>query len=343
MEHTINILDDYSSYIVTKPDRSIILPEFSEHLSKQITTQSTLSDYNNYQLLDPDTYINKINESYDYSYEILNKNMITKSYESRKENLSQKIGILASKNWSPLNLTPNQNSLSPNFMSTWTSGFVDLDAITPSELPEKALPILDFMEQVKPHIVIGCDRGGRLFGLAIHAAWQQTRPGQPFPTLDGKLHFARVSKSEDKAVLQEKIDAIMAMSKQFGKQRGNEVADGEQLRVLFIDDWVIGGGTAQLAKELMHKYDAETYFGVMCGPGADVTGDHTQRTGVSWHDKPEEIGVNYLSGMFINTDDSVSQSQKAVAVRAPQAVKNRNQIFEAAKRLSQPANQKIAA
>ena len=112
--------------------------------------------------------------------------------------------------------------------------------LQPEDLPEMALPVLEFMEGIEPHIVIGCDRGGRLFGLAMHAAWGQTREGKAFPTLDGKLHFARVSKLEDPDVLQEKIDQIVAISEQFGKQRGNEHAEGEQLKVLFIDDWVIG-------------------------------------------------------------------------------------------------------
>ena len=212
--------------------------------------------------------------------------------------------------------------------------YPDIGSTKPEDLPEMALPILEFIEDVQPHIVIGCDRGGRLFGVAMHAAWQHTREGQPFPTLDGKLHFARVSKSEDADVLQEKIDEIVEVSKRIGKQRGNELAKDEQLRVLFVDDWVIGGGTMRLAQRLMRKHKAQTYFAVMCGEGADVTGKQDLHTSVSWHDRPEEIGVNYLSSVKLNTDGTITQMQEVVAVRAIQAVRNRQKIQEAAQQLA---------
>jgi len=213
-------------------------------------------------------------------------------------------------------------------------GYVDFGATKPEDLPEMALPVMEFMEEVEPHIVIGCDRGGRLFGLAIHAAWGQTREGRPFPTLDGKLHFARVSKSEDPDVLQEKIDQIVAISEKFGKQSGNKLAVGEQLRVLFIDDWVIGGGTMRLAQRLMEKHNAQTYFAVMCGEGADATGQPNLHTHVSWHDRPEEIGVNYLSAIQENPDGTISQGQEVLAVRGVEAIRNRQRIHLAAKSLN---------
>ncbi len=214
-----------------------------------------------------------------------------------------------------------------------SSGYPDLGAIKPEDLPEIALPILEFLEDVQPHIVIGCDRGGRLFGLAMHAAWRRTRDGQPFPTLDGKLYFARVSMSEDRDILQGKIDGIVEASKQLGKQRGNEVADGEKLRVLFVDDWVIGGSTLRLAHRLMEKHNSQTYFAVMCGEGADATGKRDLQTHVNWHDKPEEIGVNYLSTLELNPDGTVTQNQEVIAVRTAEAVRNRQRIQEAARKL----------
>lgn len=214
------------------------------------------------------------------------------------------------------------------------NNYLDLGAIKLEDLPEMALPVLEFMEDVQPHIVIGCDRGGRLFGLAMHAAWRNTRDGRPFPTLDGKLHFARVSKSEDSDVLQQKIDEIVEASKRFGKQRSNEVAEDEQLRVLFVDDWVIGGGTMRLAQLLMKKHDAQTYFAVMCGEGADATGKRELQTWVSWHDRPEEIGVNYLSTIQQHPDGTVSQKLQAVAVRSAKTIHNRQRIQDAARKLA---------
>ncbi|QQS20378.1 phosphoribosyltransferase [Candidatus Saccharibacteria bacterium] len=226
-----------------------------------------------------------------------------------------------------------QRSSNDEFGQQEFVGSLALSATKPEHLPAMALPVLEFMEDVKPHIVIACDRGGRLFGLAVHAAWQRTRGGQPFPTLDGKLHFARISKTEDYDVLQAKIDIIIEASRRFGQQHGNEPADNEQLRVLFVDDWVTGGGTKQLAQLLMEKHSAQTYYGVMHGEDADVTGKREPDKNVSWRDRPEESGINYLSAIWEKPDGTIAQTLTAVAVPGVKARHNRWLIQEAARRL----------
>lgn len=240
----------------------------------------------------------------------------------------------------PATLVSKPNSLS-NTMPSWLRqsslqspiSYVELGTITPEDLPNLALPILEFIEDTQPHIIIGCDRGGRLFSIAIHAAWQNTRDGQPFPTVDGKIHFARVSKSEDEGVLQEKVDHIVANAKKQASQKGIELPDDEQLRVMFVDDWVIGSGTMRLAQRLVKKHGAKTYFAVMCGNKADATGQPDLHTNVSWHDRPEEIGVNYLSSLYELTDGTVNQRQEVIAVRGEEAIRNRKRIQSAAKSL----------
>lgn len=203
----------------------------------------------------------------------------------------------------------------------------------PEDLPEMALPVLDFLEEVQPHIVIGCDRGGRLFGVAMHAAWRTTRANAPFPTLDGKIHFARISKSEDEAVLQAKIDAIVAASMHTAAQRGTVPQESEQLRIMFVDDWVVGGGTKRLAERLVKKHGAQTYFVVMSGGGADATGELDQNTFVSWHDNPEAIGVNYVSTVAYGAEGGVDTTLQVVPVRTKCALGNRQRIFTAAQAL----------
>lgn len=250
----------------------------------------------------------------------------------------------------PLSLVTKPNSLGStlswlrqsSFQSSFS--FVELGAaLQPEDLPNLALPILEFIEDTQPHIIIGCDRGGRLFSLAIHAAWQHTRDGQLFPTIDGKIHFARISQSENTDVLQDKVDEIVVSAKQMAAQRGNAI-DDEQLRVMFVDDWVIGGGTMRLAQRLVNKYGAKTYFAVMCGEGANVSGQPNLHTTVSWHDRPEEIGVNYLSSLFEKADGSVTQRQEVVAVRGEEAIRNRRRIQTAAKALSKVATlEEVAA
>ncbi len=289
--------------------------------------------------------LNYIEETpyYEYPREIqtkslyLHKSIKSPEYIPKQEikNKMDKIDLIALS--SLINQTPRPRS-NP---SIWLNPVINqnnydypsYNALGPEDLPRLAQHIIDFIQETQPHIVIGCDRGGRLFGLAVHTTWQETMGGQPFPTLDGKLHFARISKSEDEDVLQEKIDDIVARTVEFGRQRGKTVEEDEQLRVLSIDDWVIGGGTKLLAKRLMTSHGAKAYFAVMCGEGADATGQFDQQTFVTWHDHPDEIGVNYLSTVAEDADGNVIQQQEVVAVRGDKAVKNRRKIHEAARNL----------
>lgn len=330
--------------VMDLPENGLFIPRSKEDLYNK-----TPIDYLDPYLIKPKRYENiKSLENINYYNDTLvsrenyidlssiddSKLLHFKDYPPKSELIGRTIGQLVIQD---LILKPksNYNSSLPISLFNSQKSLIDfeLGATKPEDLPEMALPILEFMDDVQPHIVIGCDRGGRLFGLAMHAAWRETRGGQAFPTLDGKLHFARVSKSEDPDVLQEKIDEIVDASKQFGKQRGNQLGDDEQLRVLFVDDWVIRGGTMRLAQRLMEKHGAQTYFAVMCGEGADATGAQDLKTRVSWHDRPEEIGVNYLSTFHENSDGTVTQKQEVLAVRGEEAIRNRQRIQQAAKEL----------
>lgn len=208
----------------------------------------------------------------------------------------------------------------------------DIDSISPEDLPEMTLPVLEFLETERPHVVIGCDRGGRLFSLAMHATWQHTR-GTPFPTVDGKIHFTRISKSEDEEVLQQQIDHIVETANREAAIRGNEIPNDEQLRVMFVDDWIVGGGTHRLAKRLLKKHGAKVSFVVMTGTGGDASGSLARNTSVSWHDRPEEIGVNYMSIMVQNSDGTITDQLRPVVVKDDRAVRNRKVIINAAKSL----------
>lgn len=222
---------------------------------------------------------------------------------------------------------------------------LDLDRLKPEDLPELALPVLEFVERVQPDVVVGCDRGGRMFSLAVHAAWRATRPGKPFPTLDGKIHFTRISKTEDEEILSQKMGDIIQSAVTQGLQRGNKHDEGN-LKILFIDDWVVGGGTKRLAERLAKAHGATAYFATMCGRGADVTGSTTRGTFSSWRDDPEEIGVNYISTLKSELDGGAHASLQPVPVRTDSARMNRKAIQHAASVLAketQPTEQFTAA
>lgn len=129
------------------------------------------------------------------------------------------------------------------------------------------------------------------------------------------------------------MDQIIESSRIQGSHRGNRLEEGERLRVLFIDDWVIGGGTKRLASGLVQKHNADSYFAVMCGTNADATGNEQLHTTVSWHDRPEEIGVNYLSSVEEDADGDQIHRQVAVPVKDEKATRNRQAIQKAAKAL----------
>lgn len=224
----------------------------------------------------------------------------------------------------------------PNLLPNAFGQRSSLDITTRLEakhLPEMALPIIDFMKRVQPDIVIGCDRGGRLFSLAIKSAWDTTED-ERFPTIDNKVHFARVSKSEDFNLMQERIDEIVESTKKTAAQRGESLPDDWEPKIMFVDDWVVNGGTRRLAEKLVEKHKATPYFVVMTGDGADASGDHSRYAGnVAWHDRPEEIGVNYISDVRQNTDGTMTEHKKAVVVKTAQARDNRTIIKKAARLL----------
>lgn len=282
---------------------------------------------------DPHNHKHELYSTNHHIYREIKPNQFTKNH-SRREiqsltqyNVQQILGSLTSN--SQMNQPTRLSGINLGLLS-----MVELGALRPEDLPELALPVIEFIDSMKPHIVIGCDRGGRLFALAIHATWGKIHEEESFPSLDGKIHFARISKSEDPLVLQEKVDEIVEKSIEFGRHKGRSVEDGEELRVLFVDDWVIGGGTMELAKSLVEKYGAKAYFAVMCGGGADTTGNPKRQTNVSWHDRPEEIGVNYFSGIALDENGDIVQTQKVIAVRAEAAVNNRRRIQVAARKIT---------
>lgn len=211
---------------------------------------------------------------------------------------------------------------------------IDLsDEITPEGLVDLAEPVLSFIDRIKPHVIVGCDRGGRMFSLAVHALWHAQHPGEPFPTVDGKIHFARISKAEDPKDVQAQFDKIIELAKSQGRNRGMQESELDQLRILFIDDWVNGGGTRRLTERLVGQHGATSYFAVMRGGGADVSGmPHDDWIKPGWSDRPEEIGVNYIS--LEENDTNVAwqfgRTHKVVAIRSPRAKDIRRRMRKSA-------------
>ena len=167
--------------------------------------------------------------------------------------------------------------------------------LTPTDLATMAVPVAGFIKETQPDIVVGCDRGGRLYSLAVYSLWGKRNPKKHFPTLDGKLHFARLSTSVDDDAIDRSVARIVDQSTKQAKMTGKTV-NGEQPRILFIDDWIVSGATREhifaSLERLGIKDKVEVNFAVMCGGKADATGGNSDKD-VPWHDNPNIIGVNY--------------------------------------------------
>lgn len=198
----------------------------------------------------------------------------------------------------------------------------------PTGLPTAVLPILEYMKETEPHIVVACDRGGRLPGVALKAAWAHTQE-TPFPTLDTKLHFARISRSEDFASMQTRIKSILATSHANNRQSTKALSDFDALRMLFIDDWSVSGQTRELVQRLAAEHGATASLAVLCGNKSDFSAKPHIPSAIgsltTWRNSPREIGVDY-STSTLNT--------AAVALHTLESARNRREIHASAKRLA---------
>lgn len=193
------------------------------------------------------------------------------------------------------------------------------------DLATMALPVVGFIEQQRPDIVIGCDRGARIYAVTVHSMWSNFKAReQRFPTLDARLHFARLSTSLGSDITSQVLAKILEASiKEAEIQKKG--FNGDRLKIMFIDDWISSGATRRhilkslKAINVLSKVDV--CFAVMCGGGADVAGT-SRRVSVPWHDNPEVIGINY------------TRDGKPFPVRTEQALQIRRKVHMAAKELA---------
>jgi hypothetical protein len=182
------------------------------------------------------------------------------------------------------------------------------------DLPTISAPIVEIIRATRPSLVMAADRGGRFFGLGIFATWRKRYPGVPFPTADGRLHFAHISKSAGREYVLKTIATTMMRSGLYAEmmQRRAE-QNNSPVNVMVLDDWILWGGTVELAiagLEMRDKfalnenftYTHATVAGDCCAflPGAPQTrhliGDTTKNSAF-WNNQDEIIGVAYHTHM----------------------------------------------
>lgn len=121
--------------------------------------------------------------------------------------------------------------------------FSQQNRLSVSFLPQLARPIIEHIHDDEPHIVIAGDRGGRLMALTAMMSWRHRFPGERFPTLDSKIHLARITSRS--ANYYDVKDAAQFALKKAGLPGLLEKTnmDGMSPRVMYLDDWAVHGGT----------------------------------------------------------------------------------------------------
>jgi hypothetical protein len=172
------------------------------------------------------------------------------------------------------------------------------------DLAYLSIPVMEHIRSQSPDLVMAADRGGRYFGLAVYYSWNKRYPGAPFPTIDGKLHFGRISRNvsgEDRQKVMDQIVNRSGLRAEMMQRR----AEGSNLpvSVLLLDDWVALGRTINMAiraleadglfrREVDFKYIHATMAGDRHGRD-HIVGDPSKSTSSAWDNDNYAMGVQY--------------------------------------------------
>lgn len=159
--------------------------------------------------------------------------------------------------------------------------------ISADNIAEFAYPLVQFIEQEKPDYIVCCDRGARVFGMAIKMMYRQMFGA--LPTIDGLMYFRKITRKVPYSDVEAKMKDLLSQIQ--GKARG------KMLKVLVVDDWVSTGGTQEVVKRLFDGMNVDLKFGVIRGTRADISGKQDSKLMTAWTDNSDQIGVEYTEGL----------------------------------------------
>lgn len=191
------------------------------------------------------------------------------------------------------------------------------------QLPSLAIPVVNLIDNERPDIVIGCDRGARLFSLAVKAMWRELHD-TPLPTVDNTMRFMRISSNYiGRRMLKNDLGEIIQSSTQ------SEVS-AQALKILFIDDWTQTGAAYDAIQSVTQTMspDISTFLGTMIGTESDAAGEPVPYSpmdfSIVFKDDPEQLGIDYTF---------TTEKQLALPVRSKVAIDNRKRLYAAAREL----------
>ncbi len=213
--------------------------------------------------------------------------------------------------------------------------------MTAGDLARMAVPVAEFITDTQPDIIIGCDRGGRLYTTAVHSYWNKINPGTRIPTLDSKVHFARLSKTVGPEMINDLIKDIYVKSVLQADITGKQI-NGDKVKILFIEDWIGSGETRDMIMDSFRQrridHMTDVNFAVMCGDGADASGGDLDK-GVPWHDNPELTGVDYDGAIPRAVRTKASREiRKEIHTETQRLVDHENRTIKTRRSLAQAAN-----
>ena len=186
--------------------------------------------------------------------------------------------------------------------------------INERDIPIIARRVVEEIHHQRPDAVIAADRGGRILAFATHYSWSKRYPDEPFPTVDKKLHIARISKSamtKEDAILSAR-DAFKRAGVASYEKESEEILAPKHPRVMLLDDWIYQGATFHLFKEAAELEGIsarDISVATMCGSRKKVVSNrHSRRPthvrhfspleyrsqgGSKWSDDSSSAGVHY--------------------------------------------------
>lgn len=155
------------------------------------------------------------------------------------------------------------------------------------DLPRTLLPMAAQIAACDPEFILACDRNARPLGFALEKIYESR--GEPIPTIDGKIHYRKVTSKVAPRMLQAHLQPLF---EDMAQQKGDRPH-----RLVVIDDHVRNGDTMHAFR----KATAAAHVGLrttwmtVTGRGADYAvhpyvGPYVL---MPWRDRAGVLGIDY--------------------------------------------------
>lgn len=192
-----------------------------------------------------------------------------------------------------------------------------------SSLPHVTHPIVEGVQQDLPEAVFAADRGGRFVGLSVFWSWRKQYPKYPFPTLDKRVHFGRLSSDQSRSTFDISTGRMLCRSGVWAEMAQRK-AEGNRkpVNIFLLDDWTIFGRTTTRFIESLARHgfvegqDYNLTMATMAGARLNngirqIRGLEESHRDSEWNNSSNLIGISDSSA----ADSKVWRTERAVSSR----------------------------